>query len=89
MSPSSRAMLFIICSPVGPYYKSGFAAVALKGTNEYTRAWPGGTGDAKLGVNYAPGIRPQVEAAKEGYSQNLWLFGPEDQITEALVDSFV
>ncbi|KAI9028482.1 aminotransferase [Hyaloraphidium curvatum] len=80
---SNRALLFVILSPVGPYYKSGFAAVSLKATNEYTRAWPGGTGDAKIGANYAPGIRPQIEAGKEGYSQNLWLFGKEDFITEA------
>lgn len=83
VSASSSALLFIICSPVGPYYKSGFNAVALRGTNEYTRAWPGGTGDTKIGANYAQGILPQIQAAQEGYSQNLWLFGADDHITEA------
>ena len=42
----------------------------------------GGTGDCKVGGNYAPGIRPQVQVAQRGYAQNLWLFGPNDDITE-------
>lgn len=41
-----------------------------------------GTGAYKLGVNYAPGILPQKEAADMGYAQNLWLHGPEHYLTE-------
>lgn len=41
-----------------------------------------GTGAYKLGVNYAPGILPQKEAAELGYAQNLWLHGPEHYLTE-------
>ena len=63
---NSRALLFIICSPVGPYYKTGFNAVKLLATTEYVRAWPGGTGDAKIGGNYAPCVKPQIEASKRG-----------------------
>lgn len=51
-------------------------------TTEYIRAAPGGTGGFKLGANYAPGVVPQKEAAKLGYSQNLWLHGPEHYLTE-------
>ncbi|KNC99948.1 branched-chain amino acid aminotransferase [Spizellomyces punctatus DAOM BR117] len=82
VGPSNRALLFVIASPVGPYYKTGFNAVSLYATQQYTRAWPGGTGDAKIGANYAPGIKPQIEVAKEGYQQNLWLFGEKQHITE-------
>lgn len=46
------------------------------------RAWPGGVGDRKLGANYAPCILPQLEAAKRGFQQNLWLFGEEEFVTE-------
>ncbi|KAJ3545306.1 hypothetical protein NM688_g5638 [Phlebia brevispora] len=80
--PPSEAMLFVICSPVGPYYPDGFKPVALYGTTEYTRAAPGGIGAYKLSANYAPGVMVQKEAAKKGYVQNLWLFGPEHNITE-------
>ncbi|CAG8549017.1 6466_t:CDS:2 [Cetraspora pellucida] len=82
IGPNSRALLFIICSPAGPYYKTGFSAVKLLSTFENVRAWPGGTGDAKIGGNYSPCVRPQIEAAEKGYQQNLWLFGPDDEITE-------
>jgi branched-chain amino acid aminotransferase len=53
------------------------------------RAWPGGTGDAKIGGNYAPGILPQLEVAAQGYAQNLWLFGEEDFITEGITTLFL
>ena len=46
------------------------------------RAWPGGVGDKKLGANYAPCIKPQLEAAARGHQQNLWLFGEEGYVTE-------
>ncbi|PFH50735.1 hypothetical protein AMATHDRAFT_75423 [Amanita thiersii Skay4041] len=82
VSPPTDALLFVICSPVGPYYPKGFKPVSLYGTTEYVRASPGGTGAYKLGVNYAPGILPQKEAAKQGYAQNLWLHGPEHYLTE-------
>lgn len=77
-----RALLYVITSPVGPYYKTGFKAVRLEATDYATRAWPGGVGDKKLGANYAPCVLPQLEAAKRGYQQNLWLFGEEKNITE-------
>ncbi|OXB33852.1 branched-chain amino acid aminotransferase [Cryptococcus neoformans] len=82
VGPSSDALLFVICSPVGPYYASGFKPVQLLATTKFVRAAPGGTGGYKLGANYAPGVVPQAEAAKEGYSQNLWLLGPEHALTE-------
>lgn len=51
-------------------------------TTEFRRVCPSGTGAYKLGVNYAPGVLPQKAAAALGYSQNLWLHGPEHYLTE-------
>jgi branched-chain amino acid aminotransferase len=82
VGPSSKALLFVIASPVGPYYATGFKAISLQATTEYVRAAPGGTGGYKLGANYSPGVVPQVEAAKKGYAQNLWLHGPKHELTE-------
>jgi branched-subunit amino acid aminotransferase/4-amino-4-deoxychorismate lyase len=42
ISPPDSALLFVICSPVGPYYPDGFKPVALHGTTEHVRACPGG-----------------------------------------------
>ncbi|EIW86504.1 branched-chain amino acid aminotransferase II [Coniophora puteana RWD-64-598 SS2] len=82
VQPPTEALLFVICSPVGPYYPTGFKPVPLYGTTEYIRAAPGGTGAYKLAVNYAPGVVAQKAAASAGYQQNLWLHGPEHYITE-------
>jgi branched-chain amino acid aminotransferase len=82
VGPPSNALLFVILSPVGPYYKGGFKAVSLLATTEFVRAYPGGTGGYKLGANYSPGVVPQVEAAKLGYDQILWLLGSDDLLTE-------
>jgi branched-chain amino acid aminotransferase len=82
VGPPGSALLYVIASPVGPYYPTGFKAVSLEATTHAIRAWPGGVGDKKLGANYAPGIVPQMEAASRGFHQNLWLFGEEGFVTE-------
>lgn len=84
VGPPGSALFFTIASPVGPYYPTGFKAISLEATTYAVRAWPGGVGNAKLGANYAPGIVPQMQAAKRGFHQNLWLFkeGGEEYITE-------
>lgn len=82
VSTPDRALLYMIASPVGPYYSTGFKAVSLEATDYAVRAWPGGVGNKKLGANYAPCVKPQLEAAKKGYQQNLWLFGEEGYVTE-------
>ncbi|BGP42173.1 branched-chain-amino-acid transaminase bat2 [Rhodotorula kratochvilovae] len=79
---STDVLLFVICSPVGPYYSTGFKPVKLYATTKDVRAWPGGTGGFKLGSNYAAGVVPQQQAAALGYQQILWLFGPEHRLTE-------
>jgi branched-chain amino acid aminotransferase len=82
VGPSNKALLFVIMSPVGPYYPEGWKPIKLLADDRYVRAWPGGTGNSKLGGNYAPCILPQIEANKKGYTQVLWLFGPERDVTE-------
>ncbi|EON96065.1 putative branched-chain amino acid cytosolic protein [Phaeoacremonium minimum UCRPA7] len=41
-----------------------------------------------LGANYAPTLVAQEEANKQGFIQVLWLFGPEDNVTEAGASNF-
>ncbi|KAI0271504.1 branched-chain amino acid aminotransferase II [Gloeopeniophorella convolvens] len=82
IAPPDSALLYVICSPVGPYYPDGFKPVALHGTTEHVRASPGGTGAYKIGANYASAVLPQKQAAELGYVQNLWLYGPEHYLTE-------
>lgn len=82
VGPPGSALMYVIASPVGPYYPTGFKAISLEATDYAVRAWPGGVGNMKLGANYAPCIVPQMQAAKKGFHQNLWLFGEEEYITE-------
>nr|CAD2204379.1 unnamed protein product [Meloidogyne enterolobii] len=54
-SPKS-AKLYIITCPVGAYFKSGFQQAIVMADSKYTRAFPGGVGNYKMGSNYAPTI---------------------------------
>lgn len=71
----NQTKIFVMLSPVGPYFKSGFQPVDLLVDSKYIRAWPGGTGAVKVGGNYGPTIPLQKQAMDEsGCSQVLWLY---------------
>lgn len=80
----NTAKLYVITSPVGPYYESGFKPVKLYADASNVRAWPGGVGASKLGGNYGPTISPQMHAAEKDCAQVLWLFpeGDDHFVTE-------
>ncbi|KAJ8261985.1 hypothetical protein GJAV_G00160780 [Gymnothorax javanicus] len=78
----SHALLYVILSPVGSYFSTGPKPVSLWADPKYIRAWRGGTGDCKMGGNYAASIYAQSEATKFGCQQVLWLYGEDHQITE-------
>jgi len=77
VSASRHAALYVICSPTGPFIRdaSGGRGISLLAMSDQVRAWPGGTGGFKLGLNYAPGIVAKAAAAALGYQQLLWLLG--------------
>ena len=50
MSRAGKAMLFVIVSPVGPYFATGsFNPVSLLADPSFVRAWRGGVGAYKMG----------------------------------------
>jgi branched-chain amino acid aminotransferase len=75
-------IFFIIMSPVGSYYASGFEPVRIYVEDTYIRAAPGGVGEAKTGGNYAASLKAQTEAKKKGYAQILWLDAIERKYVE-------
>lgn len=83
VAASDSAMVYVILSPAGPYFRGSAKGIPLLAVGESVRSWPGGTGGHKLGLNYAPGFLPQRLAAEQGYSQILWLLGDDAKITEA------
>jgi len=44
--------MFVITCPVGPYYPTGFNPVRLYADSVNVRAWPGGTGNCKVGGGF-------------------------------------
>ncbi|SEQ52149.1 branched-chain amino acid aminotransferase [Piscibacillus halophilus] len=82
VAPSKQYKLVVILSPVGAYYKEGINPIKIAVENEYVRAVRGGTGEAKTGGNYAASLKAQEIAAKDGYSQVLWLDGIEKKYIE-------
>lgn len=83
INASNMAKLFVITSPVGPYFPTGMKPVSLLADPQYVRAWPGGCGNYKMGSNYAPTTAIQsIANEKYGCQQVLWLFGDDHQLTE-------
>ena len=72
--PSDGYRFLIFTCPVRGYYKE---EVRVKIETEYSRAFPGGTGEAKCGGNYAASLYPAKLAADQGYHQLLWTDGEE------------
>lgn len=60
--------------------KGGLRLLASR--EDAVRAWPGGSGYAKIGANYGPTLVAHREARRLDYDQVLWLFGPECLVTE-------
>lgn len=84
VASSESALLYAILCPVGAYFKTGSGgSISLYADPSYTRAWPGGVGDRKMGSNYAPTVDIHTRAAEKGLHQVLWLYGDDHQLTEA------
>ena len=71
--PARRFEYLVIASPVGPYFVKGFEPVSIWVAQDYHRAGPGGTGDAKFGGNYAASLLPQQDAHGKGFEQVCFL----------------
>ena len=82
VNPAKSYKFMIIMSPVGSYYKEGINPVKILVEQHYVRAVVGGTGEAKTAGNYASSLKGSELAAKQGYSQTLWLDGKENKYIE-------
>jgi len=79
---SSTYLFYIILSPVGAYYKSGFAPAKILIEDFYTRASNGGTGEYKMGANYAISLKASEKAKAQNFDQVLWLDGKDKKYIE-------
>jgi branched-chain amino acid aminotransferase len=81
---AKRVTYCCIASPAGPYFASGVKPVSIWISTTYTRAAPGGTGDAKCGGNYAASLVAQQEAAAHGCDQVMFADAAEHAWVEEL-----
>lgn len=70
---STEYLFLILVSPVGPYFKSGFAPTNICIMRDYDRVAPKGTGRWKVGGNYAASLGAGEHAHELGYSAVLYL----------------
>jgi branched-chain amino acid aminotransferase len=82
--PAAEYLFCVFASPAGNYFKGGAAGVTLWVSENYIRAAPGGTGDAKCGGNYAASLAAQAEATRQGCDQVVFLDAVERKWVEEL-----
>jgi branched-chain amino acid aminotransferase len=82
VQPSSEYLLYVILSPVGAYYSTGFNPVKILVEEKYVRAAPGGVGFTKAGGNYASSLLAAKKAKEKGYTQVLWLDAAQHKYVE-------
>lgn len=75
--PADEYLFIVFVTPVGPYFKGGFATTNYVITRDYDRAAPLGTGTYKVGGNYAASLRANADAHAQGYSCEFYLDAKE------------
>ena len=75
--PSDEYLFLIFVTPVGPYFKGGFATNPYVIIREYDRSAPLGTGIYKVGGNYAASLKANKIAHDKGYSCEFYLDAKE------------
>lgn len=82
--PANEYLFMLIASPAGPYFPQGVKPVSVWLCEDYVRAAPGGTGEAKCAGNYAASLVAQAEATEHGCDQVVWLDAAEHRYVEEM-----
>jgi branched-chain amino acid aminotransferase len=75
--PSDEYMFIVYVIPVGPYFPDGFKPTDVWVCREFDRSAPLGTGNIKVGGNYAASLRSMKKAHDKGYTTVLYLDAKE------------
>ncbi|MFW5794494.1 MAG: branched-chain amino acid aminotransferase [Bacillota bacterium] len=81
VKPAPEYLFGVLCSPVGSYFKGGLQPVNFIVTDR-DRAAPNGTGDVKVGGNYAASMLSHQRAVDKGYADCIYL----DPLTHTKID---
>jgi branched-chain amino acid aminotransferase len=82
IKPSEKFRFMVITSPSGSYFSTGGVSVLIE--RHGARAFPGGTGYAKAGGNYAASLQAAIKTKQLGFVQTLWLDGREKKYIEEM-----
>lgn len=77
VKPANEYVFMVFVMPVGPYFKEGFKPVDLMVCRDFDRAAPLGTGNIKVGGNYAASMLSVEVAQKNGFATALYLDAKE------------
>lgn len=77
VKPADEYLFMIFVTPVGPYFKEGFKPVDMIINRDFDRAAPLGTGNIKVGGNYAASLNALYDAHEEGYASVIFLDAKE------------
>lgn len=82
--PSNEYLFLLFASPAGAYFPKGVKPVTVWISEDYVRAAPGGTGEAKCAGNYAASLVAQAQAQEKGCDQVVWLDAVERSYIEEM-----
>jgi branched-chain amino acid aminotransferase len=82
VQPAEEYLFMVFVTPVGPYFKEGFKLTNVAVMREYDRAAPQGTGNIKVGGNYAASLKAGMIAKEKGYSAVLYLDSREKKFID-------
>ena len=71
--PALEYLFVLFASPAGAYFPQGVKPVTVWISEDYVRAAPGGTGEAKCAGNYAASLVAQAQAQEKGCDQVVWI----------------
>ncbi len=77
VKPADEYMFIVFVTPVGPYFKEGFKPVNMLLVHNFDRAAPLGTGNIKVGGNYAAGLKAMKVAKELGCANVIFLDSKE------------
>ncbi len=82
VKPANEYLFVVFVTPVGPYFKEGFKPTNIAIMRNVDRAAPQGTGNIKVGGNYAASLVSGMNAHDKGYSAVLYLDSREKKFID-------
>ena len=82
--PATEYLFVLFASPAGAYFPQGVKPVTVWISEDFVRAAPGGTGEAKCAGNYAASLMAQAQAQEKGCDQVVWLDAVQREYIEEM-----